>query len=66
MGKVISSSDKPGFFPKGGSGKMFGKGKVGEVVPGQSGKESQTPPGGGDKFARVARARCSANRMRTR
>ena len=51
MGKVISTSEKPGFFPKGGSGKMFGKGKVGDVVPGQSGKESQTPPNSGDKFA---------------
>jgi len=51
MGKVISQSEKPGFFPKGGSGKMFGKGKVGEAVAGQSGKESQTPSGSGDKWA---------------
>jgi hypothetical protein len=51
MGKVEKRSEDPGFFAKGGSGKMFGKGKVGEAVAGQSGKESQTPPGSGDKFA---------------
>jgi hypothetical protein len=51
MGKVISSGDKPGFFAKGGTGKMFGKGKAGEAASGQSGKESQQPPGSGDKFA---------------
>ena len=51
MGKVLSSGDKPGFFAKGGSGKMFGKGSAGKVTPGQSGKESNSPPGGSDKFA---------------
>jgi hypothetical protein len=51
MGKVISSGDKPGFFPKGGSGKMFGKGSAGKVVPGVSGKQSNSPPGGSAKFA---------------
>ena len=52
MGKVISTREKPGFFPKGGSGKMFGKGSVGKVTPGQSGKESNSPAGGSDKFAK--------------
>jgi hypothetical protein len=52
MGKVISSSDKPGFFPKGGSGKMFGKGTAGKSLEGQSGKESNSPAGGSDKFAK--------------
>jgi hypothetical protein len=51
MGKVTSSSEKPGFFPKGGSGKMYGKGSAGKVTPGQSGKESNSPAGGGEKFA---------------
>ena len=46
MGKVISSSDKPGFFPKGGSGKMFPKGGTSPAVAGQSGKSSQGPSGG--------------------
>ena len=50
MGKVISSSDKPGFFPKGGSTKMFGKGGAGRVTPGQSGKPSNSPSGSSDKF----------------
>jgi hypothetical protein len=51
MGKVISSGDKPGFFPKGGSGKMFGKGQSAEADSGQSGKDSQGGAGGSDKFA---------------
>ena len=51
MGKVLSSGDKPGFFAKGGTGKMFGKGTVGKVTPGQSGKESNSPNGGSAKFA---------------
>jgi hypothetical protein len=51
MGKVEKQSSDPGFFAKGGKGKMFGKGEAGEAESGQSGKESQTPPGGGDKFA---------------
>jgi hypothetical protein len=52
MGKVESSSEKPGFFAKGGSGKMFGKGAAGRITPGQSGKESNSPPGGSEKFAK--------------
>jgi hypothetical protein len=51
MGKVISSGDKPGFFPAGGKTKMFGKGTAGRSVEGQSGKESNSPPGGNEKFA---------------
>jgi hypothetical protein len=51
MGKVEKRSEDPGFFAKGGTGKMFGKGEAGEAEGGQSGKNSQTPPGGGDKFA---------------
>jgi hypothetical protein len=51
MGKVISSGDKPGFFAKGGTGKMFGKGTAGKAEEGVSGKESNSPPGGSDKFA---------------
>jgi hypothetical protein len=51
MGKVEKRSEDPGFFAKGGKGKMFGKGEAGEAESGQSGKDSQTPPGGGDKFA---------------
>jgi hypothetical protein len=51
MGKVISSGDKPGFFPKGGSGKMFGKGGAGDAESGQSGKDSNAPSGSSDKFA---------------
>jgi hypothetical protein len=30
---------------------MFGKGGAGRVTPGQSGKDSQSPPGASDKFA---------------
>jgi hypothetical protein len=52
MGKVISQSEKPGFFPKGGSGKMFGKGSAGRSAEGQSGKESNSPPGGSEKWAK--------------
>ena len=67
MGKVISSSEKPGFFPKGGSGKMFGKGTVGKVTPGQSGKESNSPNGGGEKWAKGGSGKMfgkqSANKM---
>jgi hypothetical protein len=51
MGKVLSSGDKPGFFAKGGSGKMFGKGGAGKAVEGTSGKQSNSPPGASDKFA---------------
>jgi hypothetical protein len=67
MGKVISSSDKPGFFPKGGSGKMFGKGTAGKAEEGVSGKESNSPAGGGDKFASGGKGKMfgkqSANKM---
>lgn len=67
MGKVESRSEKPDFFAKGGSGKMFGKGKVGEVEPGVSGKQSNAPSGGGDKFASGGKGKMfgkqSANKM---
>ena len=67
MGKVIKSSADPGFFAKGGSGKMFGKGEAGDAESGQSGKNSQTPPGGGDKFASGGKTKMfgkqSANKM---
>jgi hypothetical protein len=51
MGKVISSGARPDFFAKGGTGKMFGKGTAGKATEGVSGKESNSPAGGGDKFA---------------
>jgi hypothetical protein len=51
MGKVESRSEKPEFFAKGGSGKMFGKGTAGKAADGVSGKQSNSPDGGGDKFA---------------
>jgi hypothetical protein len=41
MTKMEKRSESPGFFAKGGSGKMFGKGTTGEVAPGVSGKQSQ-------------------------
>jgi hypothetical protein len=41
MGKVEKRSADPGFFAKGGTGKMFGKGGADESNSGQSGKESQ-------------------------
>ena len=50
MGKVTSTGDRAGFFPKGGNTKMFGKGSVGRVTPGQSGKESNAPSGGSEKW----------------
>jgi hypothetical protein len=46
MGKVISSGAKPGFFAKGGTGKMFGKGGSSPSKSGQSGKDSTSPSGG--------------------
>jgi hypothetical protein len=52
MPKVISSGDRPGFFAQGGKTKMFGKGTAGEAAEGVSGKESNSPAGGGDKFAK--------------
>jgi hypothetical protein len=51
MGRVISSGDKPGFFAQGGKTKMFGKGTAGEATEGVSGKESNSPSGGSDKWA---------------
>jgi hypothetical protein len=51
MGKVISSGARPGFFAAGGKTKMFGKGTAGEAAEGVSGKESNSPAGGGAKFA---------------
>jgi hypothetical protein len=50
MGKVLSSGDKSGFFAKGGTGKMFGKGTAGKAAEGVSGKESNSPPGGSEKW----------------
>ena len=67
MGKVIKSSDSPGFFAQGGKGKMFGKGGAGKVSPGQSGKESNAPPGSSAKFAEGGSGKMfgkqSANKM---
>jgi hypothetical protein len=67
MGKVESSGERPGFFAKGGSGKMFGKGTAGKSLEGQSGKESNSPAGGGDKFAKGGSGKMfgkqSANKM---
>jgi hypothetical protein len=51
MGKVESRSEKPDFFAQGGKTKMFGKGTAGRAAEGVSGKESNSPAGGGDKFA---------------
>jgi hypothetical protein len=51
MGKVLKSGDRPDFFAKGGKGKMFGKGGAGKAESGQSGKESNSPPGSSAKFA---------------
>jgi hypothetical protein len=49
--KTISKGERPDFFAQGGDGKMFGKGEAGEAEEGVSGKQSQTPSGGGDKWA---------------
>lgn len=49
MGKVVSKSDKPGFFAHGGSTKMFGKGGAQPMPAGQSAPTSKPGPGG--KFA---------------
>lgn len=46
MGKVKSSGERPGFFAKGGDGKMFGKGSAGPAESGMSGKESNALGGG--------------------
>jgi hypothetical protein len=51
MGKVISKSDRPDFYAKGGSGKMFGRGEAGRAESGTSGKQSNAPAGGDEKFA---------------
>jgi hypothetical protein len=51
MGKVEKQSSDPGFFAKGGIGKMFGKGGAGDAASGVSGKESNAPSGSSDKFA---------------
>ena len=51
MGKVISEDTKGITFAKGGTGKMFGKGTAGRAVSDTSGKQSNSPSGGGDKFA---------------
>lgn len=46
MGKVKSSGERPGFFAKGGTGKMFGKGSAGPAESDVSGKESNDLGGG--------------------
>ena len=46
MGKIVSKSDRPGFFAKGGDGKMYGKGSAGPAESGSSGKESNDLGGG--------------------
>jgi hypothetical protein len=51
MAKVVKKSDDPGFFAKGGKTKMFGKGEVGKITAGQTGKDSNAPSGGGAKWA---------------
>jgi hypothetical protein len=51
MGRVVKSSSSPDFFAKGGKTKMFGKGTAGRAESDVSGKASNSPPGGGDKFA---------------
>ena len=40
MGKEMSRSEKPEFFAKGGTGKMFEKGTAHEALSGVSGKAS--------------------------
>ncbi|MDE2101927.1 MAG: hypothetical protein KGL39_32070 [Patescibacteria group bacterium] len=49
MGKVVKKSDGAGFFAKGGSGHMFGKGSASPAVEGQSGRDAQV--GSSGKFA---------------
>jgi hypothetical protein len=51
MGKEISKGERPDFFAKGGDGKMFGKGTAGRVQEGVSGKQSNSPEGGGETWA---------------
>lgn len=46
MPKVMSRSEKPDFFAKGGSGKMYGKGRTGTASSGVSGKESNSNDAG--------------------
>lgn len=49
MAKIDKKSDRPDFFASGGNTPMIGKGTAHEIVPGQSGKESNG--GGGQKWA---------------
>lgn len=52
MAKELSRSERPDFFAKGGTTKMFDKGHAGRAVPDYSGKQNQSGGGGGeDKFA---------------
>ena len=51
MGKVDKQSESPEFFAKGGDGKMFERDTAGKAQSGVSGKESNSPDGGGEKFA---------------
>ena len=51
MAKVIKSGSQPGFFASGGKTKMFGKGTAGRAESDVSGKASNSPSGGSEKFA---------------
>ena len=51
MAKVEKRSASPDFFAKGGKTKMFGKGTAGRAESEVSGKASNSPPGGSEKFA---------------
>ena len=52
MGKVEKQSESPDFFAKGGTGKMFPRGTAGKAASGTSGKESNSPDGGGEEWAK--------------
>jgi hypothetical protein len=51
MAKVEKRSESPDFFAKGGKTKMFGKGTAGRAESDVSGKASNSPAGGSEKFA---------------
>jgi len=46
MAKVEKAGAKAGFFPKGGNGKMFGKGHASPMPAAHTGKPSQGAKGG--------------------
>lgn len=52
MAKVIKKSDGAGFFAKGGSGHMFGKGCADPAPSGVSAKDSQGSGGGSFQYAK--------------